>query len=180
MTDGWRAGTEMSEAFEAALAKVLELEGGWVNHPADPGGETYRGVTRKNWDGWLRARFGDAYEWPPKPDQVRVLYREVFWDGLDLDRFPPEIAVEVFKMHIHASRHAAIRILQRALRANLREWIADDGVLGPQTWGAVARCEPAATATAMRSEAARHYDALVRSRPDLEPFHRGWINRAYA
>lgn len=42
----------MSGHFEKALKHTLEFEGGYVNDPADSGGETFRGISRRNWPDW--------------------------------------------------------------------------------------------------------------------------------
>ena len=38
--------------YKEAIAKVLKHEGGYVNDPDDKGGETYKGISRKNWKVW--------------------------------------------------------------------------------------------------------------------------------
>jgi len=44
-----------SSAFETALPFVLRWEGGFVDHPADPGGRTNRGVTQRTYDAWRQS-----------------------------------------------------------------------------------------------------------------------------
>lgn len=175
----WRL-RAMANGFDFALAKLIEVEGGYSNDPRDRGGETYAGVTRQNWDGWLARRFGGEYEWPPTDEQVAVLYREAYWERHGYGEMPPPVAVEMLKMAVHRNHGQAVRILQRALRAALRERLADDGAMGPRTWDALQRADPATVAAAMRSEAARYYDSIVRANPANEPFRNGWLNRAYA
>lgn len=162
-------------AFDDALAHLYQLEGeGWDKH--DPAGETYKGVVRGIWERWFRVRFAD-FEWPPNEEQLAEFYRVIFWP----EYLPDEVAREYFKISTNTGHRAANIILQRALRADLREPIADDGVIGPQTRAAVARCRPDIVAAAFRSEAARHYDALRAANPARnERFWRGWINRAYS
>ena len=42
----------MQENFSKCLTLILHHEGGWVNHPRDPGGETNLGVTKRVWEEW--------------------------------------------------------------------------------------------------------------------------------
>lgn len=170
----------MSTAFEAAFAKLMELEGGASDHPADPGGATYAGISRKHWDKWLRERFETGYQWPPSDAQVRTFYREVWWDRHGLDDLPGPVAVELFKSAVNMGLPAAAKIMQQAIRAATGRKLAIDGVIGPATKGALSDANAYAVEAAMKSETARFYDKLVAAKPEYKVFHRGWIERAYA
>lgn len=85
------------EYFEAALSHVLAYEGGYVDHPSDPGGATNRGVTQGTYDAY-RADNG----WPKQPvrnisdDEVADIYRTRYWDAIGADELPPALAFVVF------------------------------------------------------------------------------------
>jgi len=74
--------------FENALEMLLEHEGGYVNHPRDPGGETNLGVTRKTWAKWLRREIKNGEMKKLKIKDVGVLYKKEYWDRLKCDERP--------------------------------------------------------------------------------------------
>ncbi|MGH7917268.1 MAG: putative peptidoglycan-binding domain-containing protein, partial [Candidatus Binataceae bacterium] len=98
-------------------------------------------------------------------------------------RLPGPIGVKTFDLAINIGPEHAVRCLQRALRACGRR-VADDGVLGIQTYGAAGAVNQLALIAAMRSEAAGYYRVLAASQrgrtdPGDDEFIEGWLNRAY-
>jgi lysozyme family protein len=94
------------------------------------------------------------------------------------------VAVKVFDLAVNVGPRQAHRLLQRALRACGRD-VAEDGVIGPETLGAIAGVagageSPFAIVASLRSEAAGFYRTLIARRPLLAVFERGWLRRAYA
>ena len=74
--------------FEKCLEMVLHHEGGYVNHPKDPGGMTNLGVTKRVWDDWTG---GDADEDEMRgltPEDVGPLYKKNYWDRVKGDDLP--------------------------------------------------------------------------------------------
>ena len=70
----------MKENFEFCLAQVLKHEGGFVNHPQDPGGMTNLGVTKRVWETWVKREVGEMEMRALTPELVRPLYKEMYWD----------------------------------------------------------------------------------------------------
>lgn len=118
--------------FAPALKAVLAHEGGYVNHPKDPGGETNRGVTQRVYDGWRKrngkeprsVRFIEA-------DELQAIYKRQYWDVIRGDELPAGLAYAVFDGAVNSGPAQAVRWLQRALRMN-----QVDGVLGEATLAA--------------------------------------------
>ena len=65
-----------------ALAAVLKHEGGYVNHPADPGGRTNLGVTQRVWEAWTNQPADEAAMRALTPELVAPLYRERYWNAV--------------------------------------------------------------------------------------------------
>jgi len=76
--------------YKHAIVKVLRHEGGYVNDKDDTGGETYKGVSRKNWPRWTGWAFVDVakkqanfpaslYKISQLQDSVMDFYRDNFW-----------------------------------------------------------------------------------------------------
>lgn len=82
--------------FDKAILKVINSEGGYVNDPADKGGETYKGISRKNWPRWSGWAIIDCCKsnpnWPEclnsfnaLKESVKSFYRNNFWDKVGGD-----------------------------------------------------------------------------------------------
>lgn len=112
--------------FSEALQHVLKHEGGYIDHPDDPGGETNFGITvavaREN--GYL----GDMRTIPMSV--VESIYKRKYWDKVRADEMPESVRFALFDYAVNSGSGAAIRALQRVLG------VADDGVIGPMTLAA--------------------------------------------
>jgi len=131
----------MSNAWDRAISFTLSHEGGYVNHPSDRGGETFRGISRKNWPDWPGWKIidqakvlnpeGFAREIWHSVDlehQARLFYRKNFWDTVHGDELPGKIAMVLFDTAVHSGVKTAIKTLQSVLPG-----VDVDGVIGPQT-----------------------------------------------
>lgn len=189
MTAAW----QNDGRFLRAVAHVLEHEGGFVDHPADPGGATNWGVSMRflrglgdaDGDGWLDGDLdhdgdvdGDDIR-AMTVDQARGIYWSQWWDRHDIGRFDLPVAVKLFDLSVNMGHGQASKILQRAVAAAEGPRLADDGKIGPRTTQAVASCDARLVRVAMRSEAAGFYRGLVTARAGRAVFLAGWLNRAY-
>ena len=105
--------------FDQAFEKLIGHEGGYVNHPNDPGGETNFGISKR------------AY---PHEDirgmtieRAKVLYRRDYWDAAGCDAVPEAAKFQVFDMAVNSGVRAAIKNLQKTVG------VMADGVIGPKT-----------------------------------------------
>lgn len=117
--------------FEKAFHRLMDEEGiKLTNHPADKGGQTYAGISRKfhpKWEGW---KYIDAGETPPT-ELVRAFYRATFWAPVRGDEIKSQLAAEVlFSQYVNMGDNA-IKLAQAVVGA-----IAD-GKVGPKTLGAL-------------------------------------------
>ena len=158
-------------AFSRALKVILRHEGGFVNHPKDPGGMTNLGVTKATWEGWTGKPATEADMRALTPEKVAPLYRERYWDELRCDDLPPALALCVFDFGVNAGPARAARYLQGLAGA------VQDGIVGGATLAAVnAWIARVGLSGAVRAyqEARRHY---YRRLGTFATFGRGWLRR---
>lgn len=121
----------MRANFDASLAHVLKHEGGYVNHPRDPGGATNRGVTQAVYDAW---RVDHAL--PVQgvqiitPSEVMAVYKRRYWDALKCDQLPAGLDYCLFDFGVNSGVGRAARFLQNAVG------VLEDGKIGPVTLAA--------------------------------------------
>ena len=166
--------------FNAAMVKLLGDgksagdEGGYVNNPSDPGGETKYGISKRSYP---------AVDIPALTrDQAIAIYYRDWWQKYRFDQLSAAIAGKTFNLAVNMGAAAAIRCLQRACRA-CGQPVAEDGVIGQMTadvthtlaMGDAGRMLMAA----LRSEAAGYYRLTAAASDKGEEFIRGWLNRAY-
>lgn len=117
----------MRENFEKSLAELLEHEGGYVNHPQDPGGRTNHGVTQDVWEDWIDRAVSEAEMKALTPAKVAPLYREMYWDRIKGDKLPSGVDYVVFDAAVNSGVSRAAKWLQTTVAA------VADGAIGEQT-----------------------------------------------
>ena len=117
----------MRENFEKSLTELLKLEGGYVNHPQDPGGRTNLGVTQTVWEDWLDRSVSEAEMKALTPAKVAPLYREMYWDRVKGDKLPSGVDYCVFDAAVNSGVSRAAKWLQTTVGA------VADGAIGEQT-----------------------------------------------
>lgn len=155
------------DRFETALAHVLHWEGGFADHPADPGGATNFGITHGVVAAWRGT--------PVSRDDVRALtveeagaiYRARYWDACQCSDLPPGVDLMVFDAAVNHGPRQAARFLQRALS------VADDGVIGPKTLAAAARQDASQTVYEIAARRMVFYARLN----TFPSFGLGWARR---
>lgn len=158
-----------SASFAAALAFTLQAEGGWSDDPADPGGATMKGITlatfRQHYPGSTVDDLRDISD-----DQVADIYRTGYWNAVKGDDLPAGVDLSVFDMAVNAGPGRSIRLLQGVVGAD------PDGVIGPETMGAVAAQDHGSTIERLRDAQQQYYGSL----PTFDRFGAGWTNRTNA
>lgn len=157
--------------FDACLTEVLRHEGGYVDHPADPGGATNMGITRKTLARWR----GISPWWNLPKTAVQTLdrseaaqvYRASYWDLCRAAKMPPGVDLAVFDYAVNSGSGRAIRSLQKVLGVGV------DGLVGPLTLGAAARSDAAKTINALCDQRLGFLKALSH----FPVFGRGWTSR---
>ena len=121
----------MLNNWDKSLQLLLKHEGGFVNHPKDPGGMTNLGVTKKTWEGYVGHVVSEAEMRALTPAKVEPLYKARYWNMVRCDELPAGVDYCVFDTCVNSGPHKAILFLQDALGAKM------DGQLGPLTLAAV-------------------------------------------
>lgn len=147
------------DKFTKIINRVLDNEGGYVFNAADPGGETKFGISKR------------AY---PKldiknltRDQAIEIYRQDYWNRINGDKLPEEIAYQVLDTAVNHGIGNAIRMLQRAIN------VADDGYWGPRSERALASQHPADVVLLFIAERLEFYTKLS----TFSTFGKGWVKR---
>jgi lysozyme family protein len=155
----------MQGNFKECLDLVLKAEGGWVNHPSDPGGETNLGVTKRVWEEYV----GHPVESLKKltKDDVAPLYEQKYWRPCYGEVLPRGLDFVVFSMGVNAGPGRSVKLLQSSIGC------VPDGVIGPATRGLISDSN-SATLIGKFSEARREY---YRSLKNFPIFGKGWLNR---
>jgi lysozyme family protein len=180
-----------STAFEDALRHVLQVEGEFSNHPADPGGKTRLGITER--EAREHGYDGPMSELPAA--LAKEIYHEDYWSELRLDNVSDlaaemtELAEELFDTGVNMGPEDATLFLQVSLNALNRQeqdWsdIATDGVMGPNTLNALralfqVRGERGLSVLVkmLNSLQGAEYIDLAEKNPDLEAFVFGWFRQ---
>jgi len=117
--------------FDAALESVLHHEGGFVNHPKDPGGITNLGVTKRVWENWIGREVDEAEMRALTPKLIGPMYKQLYWDKIKGDDLPAGLDYVVFDAAVNSGPSRAAKWLQSAAGA------VPDGIVGPATLRAV-------------------------------------------
>lgn len=162
--------TAITTEFDRALAKELILEGGFVNHPKDPGRATMKGGTQAVYDTY-RTSVGAGRQSVRciSDDEVRAIYRSRYWNLVKGDSLPPGISFIIFDGAVHSGPAQSVKWLQRALGLD-----RVDGLVGPQTLQAVAAVNDH---DALIERILKLRDAFLRALKTWSTFGKGWTNR---
>jgi lysozyme family protein len=162
-------------ALEQALTFVLRWEGGYVNHAADRGGATMKGITQRVYDEYrIERRLGTQAVKLISDDEVREIYQEQYWDAGNCHRLRSRLDLAQFDTAVNMGINRATRILQEASGCTA------DGRFGPATLAAVGSCELRPTLERYCEIREGWYRNRTVERPDQKVFLKGWLNRMKA
>jgi lysozyme family protein len=125
---------------------VIQYEGGWSDHPQDPGGATMKGVTISTYRRAVRAGVIEMDHIPTREDlfnipdeHVEAIYREMYWDACQCYNLPSGLDLLVFDAAVNQGPKRSVEFLQKALKTEGYRPGPIDGIIGPMTLGAVRR-----------------------------------------
>lgn len=167
-----------NKVFKHAVNTLLDVEGGFVDHPSDPGGATKYGISLR----WYRA----AVDAEATAETIKhlsrgtavTLYHRFFWAtpeasvGQSYDNLPAPVAVAVFHYAVNSGPKRAHEFLQKALK-RVGYKLKIDGVLGTHTCNAARASDPTDLIKWISVYALRFYWGL-----DRPEFIDGWLRRA--
>jgi lysozyme family protein len=157
----------MKSNFPEALRLVLLHEGGYVNHPRDPGGATNFGVTQRVYDAHRRRKALPLQSVKSITQaDVAAIYREMYWDRVRADDLPKGLDYAVFDFAVNSGPGRAIPAMQRAIGAK------PDGAIGPVTLE-LSRKDPPLSIRRLCADRM----SFLRRLSHFDVFGRGWTRR---
>mgnify|MGYP001163220169 CR=1 FL=1 len=125
----------MNSNFDSCLKNLLIHEGGYVNHPSDPGGMTNLGVTARVWEEWVGHPVDEKQMRALTPTDVAPLYKRKYWDACRANDLISGVDYCVFDVAVNSGAGRAVKFLQSCVGAT------PDGGFGPATLAAVKEAE---------------------------------------
>jgi lysozyme family protein len=159
----------MQSNFELCLKKMLAHEGGYVNHPQDPGGMTNLGVTKRVWEEWVGHDVDEKQMRALTPETVAPLYKRKYWDAVRADDLVAGVDYCVFDVAVNSGPGRAVKFLQSSVG------VTADGGFGPATLAAVKNAE-ADPKRLIELYSAKRLEFL-QSLKTFETFGKGWSRR---
>jgi lysozyme family protein len=108
-----------ADTYPEAIRRLLKSEGGYVNHPADPGGPTNFGITIHDYRKYVKADATAADVRAMRIAEARVIYRTKYWDAMRCDALPAGIDYCIFDYAVNSGTGRAPKVLQRVLAASV-------------------------------------------------------------
>ena len=161
--------TKHQEArFQAFTDEVIKIEGGYVNDPDDPGGETKYGITKR-----LAVSLGYTKRMiDMTKEEAKELYRLSFWNGSLVSSIMNDAAFNIYLLSIHSGNKQAILILQRAVG------VTADGIAGAETLNAISKASESLLIEALCYRTLDFY--VIISPKTRYKYIQGWRNRLLA
>jgi len=157
----------MKENWEQCFALVLKHEGGFVNHPKDPGGMTNLGVTRTNWELFLDHDVTEADMRALTPEMVKPFYKKNYWDRIRGDELPSGVDYAAYDLAVNSGTGRAAKYLQQIAG------VTADGVIGPRSMEAIKKCD----AEDVVDEICNMRMDFLKGLGTFETFGKGWTIR---
>ena len=166
--------------FDVFLPILLRFEGGYVDDPTDPGGETNKGVTMATFQQCSHELLG----LDPTSDNLKaltdaqagIIYKALYWNKIQGDAIGlQDLANIVCDFYVNAGGHAS-KLLQHVLN-NMGAHVVEDGSIGPGTMQALAGLDQVQVYRQYKQGRIAYYQALGQRFPQ---FVKGWLNRVNA
>tara|TARA_Y100001937_G_scaffold35956_1_gene51573 strand:+ start:346 stop:870 length:525 start_codon:yes stop_codon:yes gene_type:complete len=153
--------------FDECLKLILHHEGGYVNHPKDPGGETNLGVTKRVYEEWG----GTKNMKDLTVEDVAPIYKKNYWDRVKADQIPEGLNLCVFDWAVNSGTGRAAKKLQGMIGTTV------DGGIGPNTLKALKMyCDTEGVEAAI-SNYTEIRQKFYESLSTFDTFGRGWTRR---
>lgn len=163
--------------FEKLAGKLLNLEGGFVDHPKDRGGATKYGVILNTWieHGYDKDKDGDIDVQDLKVishEDAKMIAKKIFWDYFKADKIKNQsIAELIVDWGYNSGRVTVARRIQRLLNIEV------DGVFGAKTLDAINKSNQSRLFQNIKQDRKEFIQLLVRRDPSQQVFYKGWMNR---
>ena len=145
--------------FDQAFTKLLGAEGGYTCNPADPGGETNWGISKRS--------YPDVDIKALTQEQAKSIYMHDYWQPCQIELLPEEVQYDMFDAAVNSCNGQAVKFLQKAAG------VIDDGIIGTITLNACKNLPGFVLSAKFNGYRLQFMSAL----PAWSTFSRGWANR---
>jgi lysozyme family protein len=104
-----------ASSYDEALRRLLVHEGGYSDHPSDPGGPTNFGITIHDYRNYVKPNAATADVRGMKIEEAKAIYRSKYWNALRCDELPAGLDYAVFDYGVNSGTARAAKVLQRIL-----------------------------------------------------------------
>jgi lysozyme family protein len=153
----------MEDNFDECLKMLLHHEGGYVNHPKDPGGETNLGVTKRVYEKWGGTK--DMKDLTV--EDVAPIYKKEYWDKCRCDELESGVDWAVFDWAVNSGTGRAAKAIQKICGAT------QDGAIGPKTLALIGTQDTNYVVEEFGKIRQQFYESLK----TFDTFGKGWTRR---
>jgi hypothetical protein len=153
--------------FDRSLKLVLKSEGGYVNNPKDPGGESMMGVTKNAWSTWLKRPIADGEMAKLTVADITPFYKALYWDKSYCNQLPTGIDYMVFDASVNMGVGLSIKLFQKSLGG------VPDGIIGPNTMKLINEMN----VKTMIDKYSAQKEMFYKSLGTFPTFGKGWLAR---
>ena len=153
----------MKDNFDECLKMLLHHEGGYVNHPKDPGGETNLGVTKRVYEKWGGTK--DMKDLTV--EDVAPIYKKEYWDKCRCDELESGVDWAVFDWAVNSGTGRAAKAIQKICGAT------QDGAIGPKTLALINTQDTSYVVEEFGKIRQQFYESLK----TFDTFGKGWTRR---
>ena len=153
----------MKDNFDECLKMLLHHEGGYVNHPKDPGGETNLGVTKRVYEKWGGTK--DMKDLTV--EDVAPIYKKNYWDKCKCDDLESGVDWVVFDWAVNSGTGRAAKAIQKICGAS------QDGAIGPKTLALIKTQDTEYVIEEFGKIRQNFYESLK----TFDTFGKGWTRR---
>lgn len=155
------------ENWEDSFKAVLKHEGGFVNHPRDPGGMTNLGVTKRAWEEYTGQLADESEMRSLTSELVKPFYKAKYWDKIKGDDLPSGVDYAAYDLAVNSGPARAAKYLQQIVG------VPADGIIGPKTLAAIKEAPADEVIDALCGMRMDFLKAL----PTFDTFGKGWTRR---
>lgn len=157
----------MISNWKRSFDLLLQSEGGYADHPSDPGGRTNLGVTQVAWESYVGRSSNEKEMRALTREMVEPLYKRKYWDACRCDELPTGIDYLIFDFAVNAGVGRSVKTLQQSLG------VIVDGAIGTITLRVANTENPIEIINKFSSAK----EVFYRSLPTFAVFGGGWLNR---
>lgn len=157
-----------TSTYDEALRRLLTHEGGYTNHPSDPGGPTSFGITIHDYRRYVKPNATAADVRAMKLDEAKAIYRTKYWNAQRCDELPAGVDYSVFDYGVNSGIGRSGKVLRRVIGLSDTTYVVTDEVLR-----AVAKRDPKAVIVAINDERL----AFLKRLRTWPVFGKGWSRR---